>query len=95
MKCAGAPPTLNPLGARLKTVPGRCAAGNARPTSGRVTGMLLDGRRRSTGSETSVAVVGDPQRASPAPPARPHGLTRLGSVMRATPGMSETRLRFV
>jgi hypothetical protein len=25
----------------------------------------------------------------------PHGLTRLGSVMRATPSMSETRLRFL
>ena len=38
-------------------------------------------------SETHAGVAG--------PKARPHGLTRLGSVMRATPSMSETRLRFL
>ncbi len=91
MKCAGAPLTLKPPVA-LKTIPVGAPPGMP-TTSGRVTGMLLRTPPEYS-VETSVP-LSDTHAGVAGPKARPHGLTRLGSVMRATPSMSETRLRFL
>ena len=62
-------------------------------TSGTITGTL---RRMAPEYSVETSVPLSETHTGVAGPAdRPHGLTRLGSVMRATPGMSDTRLRFV
>src|ERR671936_661369 len=91
MNRAGAPLTGNPL-VGLNTVPVGAPPAMS-TTSGTIIGML---RRTPPVYSVDLSVpLSATHNGVDGPADSPHGLTRLGSVMRATPSMSETRLRFL